>query len=184
MAAHFDINVIEIGRDVYSETQLQSVDNVIGRAKAAFSNHGLPIGAVGRFHVNLAEVGALVVPRGVADERALGERWAVPGDAMDIFIVPQMTDPGTVGRSPRPGKCTKRATKGMRAPVVSLQEGDLLASTTFVHEIGHCLGLRHCTEDPTVCGPENFMDTGSGFLRSKFTPAQLAIMKEHCFVKP
>jgi hypothetical protein len=154
---------------------------VLARGKAAFARFGLPIGTVRRFHLNLSEVGALVVPRNPSDEVALGDRWAVPNDAMDVFIVPDMTDPEAIGRSPRPGPCAKKATLcGMRAPVVSLHGGDLVAGVTFVHEIGHCLGLEHCKA--ADCGPLNFMAPG-GLTQSEFTAKQVTQMRRHCFVR-
>jgi len=184
MAFHFDINLIVVGRDAYSESDLQSVENVVNHAASSFSSHGLPIGAVNRYHITVADAGVLVVPRNQADCIRLGQRWAVRNDALDVFIVLRMTDPIAAGWSPVGGKCNKSATKGLRAPVVSLEQGDLAASVTFIHEIGHCLGLQHCVEDPASCGPNNFMEILTGVTRSKFTPMQLAKMKEHCFVKP
>jgi hypothetical protein len=187
MAPHLDINVITVGQDAFSPTELQGVNNLIDRSKVIFARHGLPIRTVRRFHIDVAQAGVLVVPKSDADVAALGERWAVPNDALDVFVVLRMAHPlGYVGSSPQPGSCVKRATKhtSQRAPVVSLTEGDFNASVTFVHEIGHCLDLPHCHEKPELCGPNNFMEIKTGVTRSNFTPAQLQIMKRHCFVKP
>lgn len=186
MALHFDVNVIEVGRDVYSSEQLLKVENMIERGQQIFSRAGLPIGTVGRFNIPLAQAGSLVVPRGEGDCLTLSNRWGVPNDALDVFVVPRMTDPrNAVGLSPEPGRCRKRQTKLLpRTPFVSLQEEALRVSGTFAHEIGHFLGLPHCPKVPSLCGPENLMSLKSSTTDFKFTRKQVELMTEHCMVKP
>jgi hypothetical protein len=181
MAPHFDINVILVGRDAYSAAELTRASNVVEFAQHAFESHGLPIGAVGRYHLDLAKVGSLVVPKSRADLIALGQRWAVPDEALDVFIVPMMAIGTLAGWSPVGGSCNKRSTKGVRAPVASLTENVLLSGVIFVHEVAHCLGLEHC---PSLCGPNNFMEPLAYSTHTEFTPEQVTQMKQHCFVKP
>lgn len=183
MAPHFDINVIAVGRDGFSEAEVQVMDKVIARGSASFASHGLPIGTVNRYQLSRAQAGALLVPSSDADCILLGERWAVPNTAMDVFMVQRVTIPKSVGSSPVHGTCSKGASRG-RGTVISIQQGEVLASATFVHEIAHCLGLRHCEHDPSLCGPNNFMLTKTRTPRTSFTPAQVAIMSQHCFVQP
>jgi hypothetical protein len=99
--------------------------------------------------------------------------------------VARITEPGVGGRSPAPGRCDKRRTKHLRAPIVSIGGSDLFNGISLTHEIGHYLGLQHCNIEPAgFCGPQNVMEAAGGVGSSNFTVAQVERMKQHCMVRP
>jgi Putative peptidase family len=186
MAPHFDINVILVGSNEFTTPERALVNAALDNLKAKYASIGLPIGTVVRYGLTAAQVGGLVIPRSDAECRLLSERWGVPNDAMDVFVVRAIATPGpgVHGISPTDGNCNKIDTKRVRTPVISIGEGLDAASVAFMHEIGHCLGLLHCHEYPIACGPDNVMQEKYRRTNLKFTPIQIATMKKHCYVKP
>ncbi|SDT83318.1 hypothetical protein SAMN05216371_8138 [Streptomyces sp. TLI_053] len=182
MAPHLDLNVIVVGRDGFTPDKLQQVEDSLAIMKGIFATHGPEIGTVLRFHIDVRDAGHLVVIRSRSDVTELTNRWAVPNAALDLFVVDQITAEFS-GTSPLPGRCPKRATKGKRAPVVSLRGDKAFSGNTFAHEVAHCLGLKHCELIPSICGPANFMATDPG-ANTGVTEAQATRMKTHCFVSP
>ncbi|MGA5822891.1 zinc-dependent metalloprotease family protein [Kitasatospora sp. NPDC094028] len=187
MAPHFDVNVIVVAKDAFTPAELTRIDLSVGIMKTVFATFGPEVGTVRKYSIGSAKAGRFAIIRSRADARALTNLWWVNNDAIDLFVVRLITDPGFDGLSPIGAGCSKNRTKGhpMRAPVVSIQEGIPQSGNTFAHELGHFLGLRHCEDDPPSCaGTSNdFMFAASGPFTG-ITSAQAAKMKSHCAVKP
>jgi hypothetical protein len=89
----------------------------------------------------------LHIIRDFADVQSLPELWAVPNDAVDLFVVASI--PLKDGWSPRPGKCPTLIDKNLRSSAASLSGDKFNSGNTFAHEVGHFLGLPHAESEPT-----------------------------------
>jgi hypothetical protein len=181
--AHFDVNVIVVGKDTMSAAQLQQVTDSVQIMVSIFAARGPQVGTVKRFSITTAAAGALVNISSAADARALADKWSVKDTALDLFVVPTIAAIANAdGWSPIGGKCDKNRTKGLRSPVVSLNGSTANSGNTFAHEVGHFLGLPHCEDDAALCGdPVNFIKRQSNSDTS-VTAAQSARMTTHCLI--
>ncbi|MEU5262932.1 M12 family metallo-peptidase [Amycolatopsis sp. NPDC021455] len=184
MAPHVDLNVIAVGEDRFAPGKSQQLTDSLAIMTGIFAVHGPVIGTIRRFRIKSADAGALTTVRSLADAQALADRWGVANDALDFFVVAVMSDPKADGWSPVGGSCTKRRTKGLRAPVVSLNGTTANSGNTFAHELGHFLGLPHCEADTSLCtDPVNFIKASSNS-NTSVTQAQAVRMRGHCQVRP
>jgi hypothetical protein len=183
LAPHFDINLIVVGQDRFSAAERQAVQNALSRMTSIFAVRGPTVGTITRFQVSSADAGSLVTPRNPAECRMLGDKWAIPNTALDLFVVRQILD-GSSGRSPVGGPCDKHVTLGMRAPVVAIDASDATNGAVFAHEVAHFLRLPHCEDNPSLCAAQNLMLKNVKAVNTRITDAQAAEMKQHCFVRP
>jgi hypothetical protein len=184
MAPHFDINVIAVGVDKFTTAQRQQVNDSIAIMTSIFAPLGPTVGTVNRHSINSANSRGLHIIRDFADVQSLPELWAVPNDAVDLFVVASI--PLKDGWSPRPGKCPKLIDKNLRSPVVSLSGDKFNSGNTFAHEVGHFLGLPHAEDDTSLVGSgfvaANFMKAQSGS-NTEMTQAQSQKLRTHCSIK-
>lgn len=185
MAPHFDLNVIVVGNDKFAAAQKQQVNDSITLMTAIFAPLGPTVGVVSRYVVNSADSKGLHIIRSFADAQSLAELWAVPNDAIDLFVVAHILTK-EYGWSPVKAQCPKGKEKILRAPVVSIDGDTFTSGNTFAHEIGHYLGLPHAEKDPSLVGAasiaDNFINANSG-ANTQVTQAQSNRMRQHCSIK-
>jgi hypothetical protein len=184
MAPHFDLNVIMVGKDKFNAAQLQKVNDSIAVMTSIYAPLGPTVGVINRYEIKSADSRGLHIIRNEADAETLSGLWAVPNDAIDLFVVAVI--PIKDGWSPLQGKCPKQKGKTVRSPVVSLNGDKDNAGNTFAHEVGHYLGLPHAEDDSSLVGAgfvaTNFMKTNSGS-NTEMTQAQSQKMRTHCTIK-
>jgi Metallo-peptidase family M12B Reprolysin-like len=183
--AHFDVNVIVVGKDSMSAAKIQQVADSIQIMVSIYAAQGPQVGTVKRFKITTAAAGALVTITSLSDAQALADQWGVKDAALDLFVVPTIVASANAdGWSPVGGKCDKNRTKGLRSPVVSLNGSTANSGNTFAHEVGHFLGLPHCEDDAALCSdPVNFIKRQSNS-NTSMTAAQSARMMTHCLITP
>jgi hypothetical protein len=187
MTPHFDVNVITVGMDKFTPEKLVQVDAAVAIMKGVFATFGPEVGTVRKFRIPFRDVGVLAVIRNEEDARELTNLWSVKNDALDLFVVPVIASWKFAGLSPSPGDCSKKRVKAdrLRAPVVSIEQLTAESGSTFAHEVGHFLGLKHCENDPSLCvGTSNNFMMAASSANTGITAAQADLMKTHCLVRP
>jgi hypothetical protein len=169
-----DVNLIAIGRDHFSNANIDQMLNSLTGARQIYSQVGLNIGMVRRFRIESSQAGALEIVDSLAEAEQLTDDWTVDNNALDVFVVRAMN--GADGWSAVGGSCDKNS-KGMTGSVVSLNGSLANSGNTFAHEMGHYLGLDH------IAAADNFIgNNGASNSNTNVFDWQGDTMKRHCFV--
>ena len=169
-----DINLIAVGRDHFSNADLDQMLNSLTGTRQIYAQVGLNIGNVRRFRIEASQAGVLEIIDSLAEADQLTDDWTVGNHALDVFVVRSMN--GADGWSAVGGSCDKNA-KGMSGSVVSLNGSLANSANTFAHEMGHYLGLDH------IAAADNFIgNNGSSNSNTNIFDWQGNTMKSHCFV--
>ena len=169
-----DVNLIAVGRDNFSNANVDQMLNSLTGARQIYAQVGLNIGTVRRFRIEASQAGALEIVDSLAEADQLTDDWTVGNNALDVFVVRSMN--GADGWSAVGGSCDKNS-KGMTGSVVSLNGSLANSGNTFAHEMGHYLGLDH------IAAADNFIgNNGASNSHTNVFEWQGDTMKRHCFV--
>ncbi|HEY2710977.1 MAG TPA: M12 family metallo-peptidase [Chthoniobacterales bacterium] len=143
---HFNLNVIAVGADNFTDGDRSVVDFAIFRSRQIYSQVGVGVGRVLHFQVSVAAAHGLDAPTTEGQLEDISNLKVVNNDALDISVPDAMNVSSnggvTLGLSPEPGPCVEKDQKGMNGSVVGLFSPDQTART-FSHELGHNFGLGH-----------------------------------------
>lgn len=87
-----DVNLIRVGID-HALTDGELAGS-LGMARSICLHAGLNVGAVSQFWIGSHRLGAFEVIDSLAEAEELSDRWAVPGNALDVFLVRSMNVAG------------------------------------------------------------------------------------------
>ncbi len=147
---HFQLNVIAVGSDQFTDNDYIEIDYSIFRLRNIYNPVALGVGRIQHWIITTDEADGLDTPTSRGDLEQLTEDWTVPNDGIDLFIPHNMSIPsngGTLlGRSAVDGPCDKDD-KGLSGACCGLW-GSEQTSRTFAHELGHYLSLEHRNGSP------------------------------------
>jgi Metallo-peptidase family M12B Reprolysin-like/Fascin domain len=173
LTAYISVNLILVGRQLFTNADLDTIAQAMEVARGIFGQVGIGFDVVSRFQIPSAAAGAATTIDDAAEAEDLTEDWTVRNGAIDVFVVTSMF---SAGRSPVDGSCDKDS-KGMNGVVVSMTGGVAFFGNTIAHEIGHYLGLEH------IGDPGNFIgNNGNSGSATGIFGWQGDIMREHCFI--
>jgi hypothetical protein len=191
---HYDINIIRIGSDNFSDTDYLDLDYGIFKLRNIYNDEQVGIGKVEWYFVLSADADGLDTPNTEDELDEITHHWTVPNDALDIFVPFNMNVPSnggqTLGLSPVDGPCDKSDPDVMNGSVTGLWNTNPntpsdQTARTFAHEIGHYLGLPHRNSSITnlMCQSGTVLNNG-GTIRTatNLTDSQGDDIKEHCFM--
>ena len=103
------------------------------------------------WNISAAAADGLDAPTEEGQLQELTERWEVPNNGIDLFIVHDMNIASNggmlLGRSAVDGPCGDKDQKGMEAATAGLW-GSEQTARTVAHELGHYLTLEHRNGEP------------------------------------
>jgi hypothetical protein len=185
------LNVIRVGIDHFTADEIHKIDYAIYRARKIYSTVNLCVARVEHFDISSAAADGRDDLGSEDEAEDLTQEWTVPNDAVDIFLVDNISDSDFVGISPVGGPCDKDA-KGMNGVVGGEVNRDFEGvARTFAHELGHYLGLSHTHDSDncptTTAGKSNLM-TQTKCVDSVrdavvLTSSQGSTVRGHCFTK-
>lgn len=194
---HIHINVIHVGFDAIPgdlDEEEEKIDYAIYRTRNAYAPIGLGVGRVQHYVISAAESDGMDDLGSEDEADDLIAAWSVPNEAMDAFVVRNISSDTFVGKAADiPGSCNKRSGKdGVVAGEIGRDSESF--SRTFAHEIGHHLGLFHTHGDDcpgNSNGCNNLMaqtrcakSCGDGVRKAMLlTTAQGNTMRSHCAVR-
>ncbi len=182
---HFNLNVIAVGADNFTDGDRSVVDFAIFRSRQIYSQVGVGVGRVLHFQVSVAAAHGLDAPTTEGQLEDISNLKVVNNDALDISVPHAMNVSSnggvTLGLSPQPGPCVEKDQKGMNGSVVGVFSPDQTARS-FSHELGHNLGLGHQNDH------HNDLMCQSAFANSirnsvNLTTDQGDTIKGHCLMK-
>lgn len=188
---HFHLNIIRVGIDNFSSAEIDKIDYAIFRARKIYRTVNLGVGRIEHFDVTAAAADGKDDLGSEDEAEDLTHDWTVPNNAIDVFMVDNISDPDFVGISPVDGPCDKddKDMNGVIGGEVNRSSEGVARS--FAHEIGHYLGLEHNHGDDcptTASGTANLMAQtrcASSICDSVvLTSSQGSKVRGHCFVQP
>jgi hypothetical protein len=179
---HIHLNVIATGADNFTDADNIEVDYAIFKLRNVYRQVGLGVGRVQHWAISVADANGLDAPTEEGQLQELTERWEVPNNGIDLFVVHDMNIPSNggmlLGRSAVDGPCEDKDRKGMEAATAGLW-GSERTARTIAHELGHYLTLDHRNDEP-----DNLMcQTGkASSIRNStvLTNDQGSDMRDHC----
>ena len=179
---HVHLNIIRVGIDNFTSAEVDKIDYAIYRAHKIFNTRSLGVGRVEHYDVTTAESGGKADIGSDDEAEDLTQDWTVDNNAIDVFVVDNISTNDFVGISPVGGPCDKDA-KGMNGVLGGeVNRTSSEVARTFVHEIGHYLGLSHknSSTDNLMCQTKFASSTCNSVV---LTSAQGDTIRGHCFVK-
>lgn len=190
---HIHLNIIRVGIDNFTDEEVAKIDSAILNARRVYRTRSLGIGRVEHFDVDSSDADGMndIGSEDEADD--LTHAFTVPNNAIDVFMVENISNPDFVGLSPVDGPCDKddKDMNGVLGGEVN-RDNDRV-SRSFAHEIGHYLGLPHNHGDncpSTTAGCNNLMaqtrcadSCGDSICAAMvLTSSQGSTIRGHCFV--
>lgn len=167
------LNVVRVGSEAFTEADEIHIRAALTITSGTLTTVGITVDPVEHYAITVAEAAGRDVLDDHAEAEALTAEWAVPNDAIDVFVVRLLAGPAA-GLSPIGGPCDK-GTPGMDGIVIELVPG--LSGAVMAHEVGHFLGLEHVADRANLMYPTV---PNGGLL----TAAQGAVARDHCAVRP
>lgn len=178
---HIHLNIIRVGIDNFTATEIDKIDYSIYRAHKILNTRSLGVGRVKFYDVTAAQSGGKADIGSDDEAEDLTQDWSVDNNGLDVFMVDNISA-DFVGLSPVPGPCNKDA-KGMNGVLGGeVNRSFAGVARTFVHEIGHYLGLSHKNNSPDniMCQTSKANSTCNSVL---LTSSQGNAIRGHCSVR-
>jgi hypothetical protein len=188
---HIHLNIIRVGIDNFTDTELERIDYAIYKARRIYNTRNLGIGRVEHYDVTSSAARGRDDIGSESEAEDLTQDWTVPNNGIDVFMVDNISDPDFVGISPINGPCDKDS-KGMEGVLAGeVNRSAEGVARTFAHEIGHYLGLKHNHGDDncptTASGRDNLMAqtrcANSVCDSVQLSSSQGSKIRSNCFVK-
>jgi len=190
---HIHLNVIRVGIDNFTNAEVDKIDLAIYQTRKIYRTVNLGIGRVEHYDVTSADSNGNDDLGSEAEFEDLVQAWTVPNNALDVFMVLNISDPDFVGISPITGPCDKdNGVDGLIGGEIGRPTDGV--ARTFAHEIGHYLSLVHnhgddCPSTTNECN--NLMaqtrcatSCGSGVCQAvNLSDSQGNSVRSHCFVQ-
>jgi len=173
-----DINPIFVGNEGFTADDKRDFQHAIQFTRDLFASVNLGIRKIFWWKIDDADAGSYPTINSGSEAHDLTDDWSVDNDALDMFLVMNMTD--GMGWSSTDGPCSKESSQMTGVVVSHLGVDNDDIGTTMSMEIGHYLGLSHDG------GLANFMGNSSGNVSAGatgITNAQGNTMKDHCLVE-
>ena len=187
---HIHLNIIRVGIDNFSDTEVDKIDYAIFRARKIYRTVNLGVGRVEHFDVTSGAADGKDDLGSEDEAEDLTHDWTVSNNGLDVFMVDNISDEDFVGISPVKGPCDKndKDMNGVIGGEVNRSfEG---VARSFAHEIGHYLGLPHNHGDDC---PTSASDTANLMAQTRcassvcdsvvLTDSQGSEVRGHCFVQ-
>ena len=187
---HYDINIIRIGEDNFTDTDYLDLDYCIFKIRNIYNQRQVGIGKVEWWFVLSADADGLDSPNTQDELEEITHHWTVPNDAIDVFVPANMNVPSNggqiLGLSPVGGPCDKSDPDEMNGSVAGLW--NTIPNTasdqtvrSLSHEVGHYLGLPHRNNSPTnlMCQSGKASSIRNSTV---LTDGQGDDIKDHCFM--
>jgi hypothetical protein len=195
---HIHLNIIRVGIDSFTAAEVNRIDYAIYRTRKIYRTVRLGVGRVEHWDITVADANGQDDLGSEDEAEDLTHDWTVPNNALDVFMVANISDPDFVGISAINGPCDKDDEDADMNGVVGgeVNRAANAVARSFAHEIGHYLGLKHnhgaspnCPN--TMAGCDNLMaqtrcavSCGSGICTAvNLTGAQGNTVRNHCFVQ-
>jgi len=146
----FGVNIIKVG-DFGSQEHVD-LYNAVDQMRQIYERRDITLRGVGRYILNNSLAGGFTVLDSENEFRDMLERWSVPNDWVDVFVVQQFNwggYNGYAGNIPGPTSKTGRE-DGIAGDKTGFTDASGAArldtgvlSQLLGHEIGHYLGLSH-----------------------------------------
>jgi hypothetical protein len=151
---HFHVNIIRVGSDQFTESELDEVDYTVYRIRNIYAANGIGVGRVEHYYITTADADGLDSPTKKRELRQLTNQWTVDNNGIDFFLVHNMNIPSgsgiLLGLSNVNGPCgDKNPGIGEMGGSTGGLWGSEQTSRTAAHELGHYLSLRHENKEPT-----------------------------------
>lgn len=172
---HIHLNIILVGSESFTAYDRSVIDAGIQQVRNIYATINLGIGRVQHFEITNEEANGQQNIRSDDDARHLMEDYFVQNDGLDVMFVLSAWG-SEQGLSPRPVTCDKSG-KGMKGCVCVPQDIYLSTGAVVAHELGHCLGLEHVSDNNNLMFP--FYPNGL-----RLTPSQAEIIMGHCSIRP
>lgn len=178
---HFHINVIKVGSDLFTPSDLVEVDGAVHKARTIYAQVGVGIGRVRHFAIPVSMANGLEIIHNGFEAALLTNQWTVHNNGLDVFIVRDYVG-DTIGLSAEPGSCDKDDSSDMTGSVVEISNGPQQTARTFAHEMGHYFGLDHENDKPEnlMCQSKFASNTTTSVVLSA---DQGSTIQEHCFMQ-
>jgi hypothetical protein len=149
---HVHLNIIRVGIDNFTSNEIDRIDYAIYRIRDIYRTVNLGVGRIEHYDVLASDANGHDDLGSEAEAVELTQDGAIPNDALDVFMVDNISDPDDwVGISPIGGPCDKDADGWIGLIGGEVNRTAEAVARTFAHEIGHYLGLEHNHEDAPDC---------------------------------
>ena len=178
---HVHLNIIRVGIDNFTSAEVDRIDYAIYRAHKILNTRSLGVGRVEHYDITSSEANGRADIGSDDEAEDLTQEWTVNNNALDVFMVDNISAK-FIGLSPVGGPCDKDA-KGMNGVLGGeVNRGSSGVARTFVHEIGHYLGLSHknSSTNNLMCQTKYASSTCNSVL---LTSSQGNKIRSHCSVK-
>jgi hypothetical protein len=169
---YINLNLIRVETVGVSIDQQRQIDIALQFMRDTYASVYLGVGLIQRF---------VIPPKheiidDSSEAKDLLNEWAVPNNGIDVFLV-RYIDGDSLGKSPTPGSCDKES-KNDSGVVIGIEDSGRRLGTTFAHEIGHYLGLKHEEDD------RNNLMYPTSPNGGQLTRSQGSKMQSHCIPRP
>jgi len=190
--SHFHVNVILVGDDAFSTSDLDDVNRAVFDTREIYSKVGVGVGRVQWFAIPVAMADGHDDIASDDEAVELTNSWTVHNNGLDVFVIRNgWLEDGAdrTGLSDQYASCDKDADKSMSGSVVSLN--GILSGITMAHEMGHDLGLYHIVDldadeldEATEDEIKNLMFPFAVSIAGQLHLWQVAIILQHCRIRP
>jgi len=189
---HFHFNVILVGADAFSTTEIKDVNRAVFDTREIYSKAGVAVGRVKWFAIPVSSAGGHEDIASDDEAVALTGSWTVHNNGLDVFVIRNgWFEDGDerAGLSDQGASCDKDADGSMSGSVVSV--GGILTGSTMAHEMGHDFGLYHIVDldkdeldEATEEQIRNLMFPFAVTTTGELTLLQVVVILQHCLIQP